>query len=191
MICFVIAMPCEAIPILQYYGLDRIVKSPFPVYCRGDIALIISGIGKLASAAATAYLYGMLRNNEDHLWLNVGIAGHSHFPIGTFLIARKIRDESSGQEWPILHSIELTLAQGDILTVDHPQSIYTSEWIYEMEASGFYSIARMLTQPQLIYTCKIISDNLESSLHNITANAASRLVHQNLSIIDNLTSTIT
>ena len=56
MLNFVVALPCEARPIISHFGLQAL-DSPagFRLYNRERMRLIVSGAGKIPAAAATAY----------------------------------------------------------------------------------------------------------------------------------------
>ena len=83
MIHFVVALPAEGKPLIDRYGLRRrTLRSDYPIYEGNDITLIVSGIGKVAAAAATACLHASTNDHRPGVWLNVGIAGHSQRPVG-------------------------------------------------------------------------------------------------------------
>lgn len=144
------------------------------------MCLIVSGTGKIASAAATAYLGAITPTAAAPLWLNVGIAGHAELPLGEPVIATRITDQGSGQAW------DLSRSGGDILTVDKPRENYELPWIYEMEAAGFCGAASRFAPVEMIHCLKIISDNRRRPIRDITADLVSKLVEENLSAIDTL-----
>ena len=58
MINIIIAIQCEAKPLLKHYGLKGSTDhGPFRIYEGEDMRLILSGIGKIAAAAATSYAF--------------------------------------------------------------------------------------------------------------------------------------
>lgn len=181
MIYFVVALPCEANPLLRHFRMSLVTKRPFPIYRRSEIALVISGVGKIAAAAATAYLYAYMGNFSGR-WLNVGIGGHRLLPLGKGVFASKIKDEASGAKW-LLPQNNLWETE-KIISVDRPQTDYTQICIYEMEAAGFYSTAIRFASRQQIQCFKIVSDNCTSSIAQITKNQIQAWVSGNMNTID-------
>ena len=57
----VVALPSEARPIIDYFSLMQRASDPFGLYANADekVWLILSGVGKTKSEAATEYLAGM------------------------------------------------------------------------------------------------------------------------------------
>src|SRR3989338_8741295 len=142
MVNFVIALACEARPIVERYELKAIPRSePFRVYEGNGKRLIVSGVGKIRTASATAFLHAFSGALRNQVWINLGIGGHSERAIGEGVLAHKITDHASGQSWypPIL--FEPPCATESILTVDRPETEYREPWVYEMEAAGFYDTA--------------------------------------------------
>ena len=94
MIHFVVALPAEGKPLIDRYGLRRrTLRSDYPIYEGNDITLIVSGIGKVAAAAATACLHASTNDHRPGVWLNVGIAGHSQRPVGDGVRTRRSRHD--------------------------------------------------------------------------------------------------
>ena len=84
-ICWVIALKSEAIPIISQFKLSLLSNELlFPIYKNQKIrhALVISGIGQINAAAATAYLASQCNAEKWTAWVNVGIAGYSEGSIG-------------------------------------------------------------------------------------------------------------
>ena len=66
------AFKAEANAFIEYYDLKNKSSSKlFPIYENKDCYLIISGPGKIAAAAASAYLYQYCKEQEDQLWCNI------------------------------------------------------------------------------------------------------------------------
>jgi hypothetical protein len=81
MLRFVVALASEARPIAGRYRMRAAAEGgPFRVFAApdGDAWLIVSGMGKAAAAAATAYLHLLAGGAPGRVWLNVGIGGHCH-----------------------------------------------------------------------------------------------------------------
>ena len=97
---FVVAHSHEARPIIDYYRLIKDKQhTGFNVFKNNQTRLIISGQGKINAAAATAYLGGMRALNvSPGMWVNVGVAGHPDYSLGSLWRANKITDEFSGRK---------------------------------------------------------------------------------------------
>lgn len=178
------AFRAEAAPLIDHYKLKQSAKDTlFPIYEGDDCTWVISGLGKTAAAAATSYLYRYCGEPRDQVWLNIGIAGHRHFSLGTVALAHKIIDVATNQVWHPRQSQEHTIATADLHTVDQTEFNYKDNALYDMEAAGFYSIASKCTTRELAQCCKIISDNTDLPANNSTAKRATRLIAQALPII--------
>ncbi len=192
MLNLIVALKCEANHLIQYYGLKHVSgKSSFPVYENDDIVLIISGPGKVASAAATAFLYAQTGQQTNCGWLNLGIAGHKARAIGEGVLVHKITDYASKKSW--YPSIVFTpkCESDNLVTVDQVEERYAENTIYEMEASGFYDIASRFSTVELIHCYKIISDNKLNSVSKISEKFVSELMFSNMEIINSLVQEIT
>ena len=99
MINIVVAMPCEAKPLVEHFALQRNSQlHAFPVYASTDMTLITSGVGKVNSAMAVAWLAGQ-QQTRDQQWLNIGMAGHASHKPGTLLVANKVTDMATNRSW--------------------------------------------------------------------------------------------
>ncbi|MFT5350175.1 MAG: nucleoside phosphorylase, partial [Gammaproteobacteria bacterium] len=169
---------CEALPLIQHYDLKYHADSDlFNVYANEPkhISLTITGIGKLASAAGTIYTYTLLDANFSDIWLNVGIAGHCSFTIGDVYLANRIEDAGSGQVWYPQIVIDKNIPTANLLTLDRPSTKYDLS-IFDMEASGFISVACRFATAELIHSVKIISDNKENPAGKFNPDMVSKLI---------------
>jgi hypothetical protein len=66
------ALTAEAKPIIGYFHLKCIVRRPFNIYLKNDIALIVSGLGAQKSKEALQYALKLFNPQKA---INVGIAG--------------------------------------------------------------------------------------------------------------------
>ncbi len=187
MINLVTALPAEAAPIIKHWRLKKSNRThPFTLFCRDDIRLVVSGIGKCNSAAATAWLAGIESSyrQRNSVWLNIGIAGHAALTTGTLVCANRVLDASTRQSWyPTLINNPFTKA--GIQTVDQPVSDYPAELVVEMEASGFYPTALKITTSELAQCFKVVSDNTANPLSAVTADTARTLIGDHLSTVEN------
>jgi hypothetical protein len=185
MINIIVAFPAEARPLTGHFRLRGSNSSgPFPVYRNETLCLAISGIGKVACAAATAWLQGIHQGNPPAGWLNIGIAGHASHEIGDAYIAHRITDQANGRSWypPQVHA--LRLPSENLLTVDTPETAYCGDALYDMEAAGFYPIACRCATAELVQCFKIVSDNRNRPLTNVDTGRYSELVSSRLGDIE-------
>lgn len=187
MINIVVALACEASPIVQHFRLKKLKQDhPFPIYDNGKIALIISGLGKVAAATAVGYLHALFAISRPSVWLNIGIAGHRFHPLGTGLIAHKILDHASGQSYFPCFTFEAPCLTTDVISVDQVEADYKYEAAYDMEASGFYAAAARFSTGELIHCLKVISDNQAFPAEQISKHLGQELVANHLLLIEDL-----
>ena len=160
MLCFVVALRPEARPLLDRYRLEPLADRPFRIYRRDDLALVISGIGKVAAGAATAYLQAHLRSTSERplAWLNVGVAGHGRRPVGEAVLAETVRDDGSGRSWRLPIPFDAPVATSGIVTVDRVERTFAEPVVYDMEAAGFVATARRFAPAELVQCLKVVSD---------------------------------
>jgi len=154
----------------------RQVQSAFPLYGNDGMALVVSGTGKIASAAATAWLAGFTGEDRRAAWLNIGIAGHATHDIGTGLLVNRITDCASNRSWypPQVHDLDIPASS--LLCVDAPENDYRADALYEMEASGFYATACRFTSGELVQCFKVVSDNRQQPGTGINAKFCRQLL---------------
>ena len=189
MINIIVAFPAEARPLAGHFRLrGRDSSGPFPVYHNEALCLAISGIGKVACAAATAWLQGIQRGQSPSGWLNIGIAGHASHAIGDAYIAHRITDKANGCSWypPQVHG--LRFPSENLLTVEVPETGYRDDALYDMEAAGFYPIACRGATAELVQCFKIVSDNRSRPLTAVDTGSYSELVSSRLGDIESLVS---
>ena len=185
MINIVVALQCEARPLIQYYRLrGNPEKNGFSLYHNEDICLVISGIGKINAAAATAYQYAITGKLSHCVWLNIGIAGHCKMQPGEAALANKITDAGTQQSWYPGIIIAPPCQTASVITVDNAENDYTSSALYEMESSGFYATASRFATTELIHCFKIVSDNPDNPSHNITEKSTEELISKHVETID-------
>ncbi|HGX92475.1 MAG TPA: hypothetical protein ENK35_04080 [Candidatus Tenderia sp.] len=191
MINIVTALQCEAKPLIHRYQLKG-QNSPagFRIYENRRMRLIVSGPGKLASAAACTYLYARHGEEQDQAWLNLGVAGHTSLPLGRPRLMHKIIDGGSDQRWYPPLVFEPPCPGATCLTVEQPQQHYKDDLCYEMEASGFYASASRFSSSELVQVLKIISDNRDHPISEITEKQVVTMIEAQLPLIDRLIQTL-
>ena len=178
MIHFICALKCEASPIIDYYKLKHFQKADlFTIYSNDDrgISVTITGIGKLAAAAATSYSYTMLECGPGDVWLNLGVAGHRSHAIGDIYLANRIEDAGSARVWYPQVVINTEIPTASLLTLDHPCTDYNDS-MFDMEAAGFIATACRFAKAEFIQSIKIISDNQEITARKIAAKTVRDLI---------------
>lgn len=191
---FVVALRAEARPLIDRYQLVACLPG-LPGEPGNDGAfrcfdgrhgsghsLVISGVGKVAAAAATARLH----ENRLDVWLNVGIAGHRDRAPGELVRAHRVTDAGTGERfYPTLLGLPHIDTEG-VTTVDVPETVFNSGDLFDMEASGFYPTALRWSTSELVQCVKIVSDNLETGTGGVTVERVSELVERNLDVIDEI-----
>lgn len=155
-------MMCEAAPLIEEFDLTK-TDSPFPLYCNQNIALILSGVGIVAAASATAH--ALTRYPDSVLW-NIGVAGTDNpiIAIGTLFGIRKLIASYNDKVYH-LTSPDLGTEAQSLKTVFR---MYESKGdvgrnLYDMEATAIFESARTFLPPERIKFLKIVSDYCDGS----------------------------
>lgn len=164
MLYLVTALGAEARPLIEHFGLRRDKRArPFPIHRGDNMALVVSGVGKTLSAAATAYLWAT-GGEEEGAFLDLGIAG-SRRAVGEAVLAHTVVDRGSGRRWYPSMVLAPPCPLGSVVTVDRverdfdePQGEDAESPLYEMEAAGFFATASRLATAELVHCLKIVSD---------------------------------
>ena len=179
----VVAMKREATPLINYWDLKENSKK-FYSNKKKKINLIISGIGKKRAENATIYLAEKTNNNS--FFLNIGIAGHKNYKLGEIILISKITDNKTKYSWYPSLLWKTKIKKTPLITVGFPKIRYTTNFLYDMEASGFFKGAREFVGPEMVQCIKIISDNKKSSILNISSNKIENWINNKITIIDKL-----
>ncbi|MDN5276579.1 MAG: hypothetical protein PWR01_544 [Clostridiales bacterium] len=178
MIYIVTALPCEASPIVKKYDLKRDdACRHFPLYRSDGMFLIVSGVGKMASAIATAYLIAQNVKRDEAgaeeglAIINIGVCGtlNQRYPIGTPLLIHKVIDHETGKQYFPDILIEHPFEEGSIEThndVVRREDVLSGRVelqadLVDMEASGFFQAASRFLAPHQIYVIKVVGDYLD------------------------------
>ncbi len=183
-VCIATALHCEAGPLIERYRLKRRLDISAYQYYQGEgMALIVSGIGKVAMAGAVAYAQAQQRANHPSIWLNIGIAGHPRLPVGEARVIHKIGDESGRCWYPPLVA-KPPCATDAVLTVTKPLPHYPGNVLYDMEASAFYETAVRFVTGELVQSFKVVSDNLENPAGKLKKQQVSDLIAAQLASLE-------
>ncbi len=180
MLVWVAAMHCEAKPIIDYYRLKKSrVDHAFDLYQGDQMLCVISGIGKAAVAAASAWVAALNREQPALAWINLGTAGSAQHTIGTALVINKITECNTNYSYYPVPPIDTNLESAHCLTLNQASSEYQPEHLFDMEASAFFATATRFSSAELVQCIKVISDNLKQHTGR-DKTRVSQLIAQNI-----------
>lgn len=188
MIGIVTALKCEAGPLIRYFGLNKNPwKREFPIFRSRDMILIISGTGKIRSAAAIAYLLKQITEPQKGVYLNIGICGAMNRErIGELYYIKKVTDAETGRSYFPAIELHPPFPEAVLTTVNRPptQPLPADETftLVDMEAAGFFETASRLLPGGQRFCLKIVSDHLENT--RLSRSFVSGLIEQNLPKVD-------
>ena len=142
--CWVIALRAEAAPIIKFLKLKYVnAQSSFTIYANQELghALIISGVGAIKSAAATAFLKAYFNIKNYASWINLGIAGYFAEPVGKLYQAIKVFSTVHQRTFFPGFRFSKIIPGASLLTVDRAETGYNNPVLYDMEAFGFCEVA--------------------------------------------------
>ncbi len=177
---WVVALKPEAQAIIENQSLHHSASlsgAGFQVYenREQDQRLIVTGLGKVAAAAAVVWLAA--QTGEPALWLNFGVCGHLERPVGDLVRAGRVTDTAIDKSWyPMAIGLWKGIDAVEVCTVDQPCTDYPeARKCVEMEAAGFISAALRFTSVEWVQVIKVVSDNKETDLVELNAAAISRV----------------
>ncbi len=185
-ICFIVALPAEARPLIAHFKMRKCVHPFLNVYQGSDFTLLQCGIGKLNAAASTGALLQFLPYTDA--LINVGIAG-GQYAMGDRVLALSVRDAGSNRTWfPHLPPGRLLsdIACAEVCTVDKPSDAYEENTVFDMEASGVFSAANTYVGSAFIHCLKVVSDNPDNPIDNINPTNVSLAIEQSIPDIEKL-----
>jgi len=187
-----VALECEAEPLIAHYDLQRVTDAePFRLYEGDRVTLVVSGVGKVAAASAAAYSFAFRGGRRNSAWLNVGLGGHAEHSVGERFLAHKITDHATGRSWYPPQVFKPPCRTAPLLTVDRPERAYEGPFVHDMEAAGFYATACRFATAELVHSYKIVSDNRECSVDDVSPQLATRLIEASVDEIDLLVGHLT
>lgn len=181
MLCLVVALAAEARPLLAFHRLQGVRGHPYRICAGEQTHLIVSGVGKVAAATATAYLRALV-GDTPAAWLNIGIAGHGNQAVGTALLAHKVVDAASGKPFYPTFTAPPLCRTTLLHTVDLAQPA-VGDAAYDMEASGFCEAAQRFVTSERIHCLKVVSDNPQSSYQTLNAEKVEALIESQLDMV--------
>ena len=181
MLCLVVALAAEARPLLAAHRLQGVSGHPYRICAGEQTHLIVSGVGKVAAAAATAYLRALI-GATPAAWLNIGIAGHGSQAVGTPLLAHKVVDAASDKPFYPTFTTSPPCRTTLLHTVDRAQPA-TGDAAYDMEASGFCEAVQRFATSERIHCLKVVSDNPQSLYQTLNAAKVEALIESQLDTV--------
>lgn len=163
----IMAMSLEAKSFVQGLNMDLIETVPFPVYRHRDIGLIISGIGRVRAAAASAYF---INRYSPEMLINMGTAGSNikDLTVGSFFSISSVFDgDLALYRGPEYHEYKMEtfpgLSSATLLTSDRPSITFEERSmaakkadLSDMEGSSFAQVCSLFNKKGYIF--KIVSD---------------------------------
>lgn len=178
MIHIVAAMHAEVRPLIERWNMKRDLSfNGYDLFRCDDIALILSGIGKIKSAIATTRLLATLSDGEKCCVVNLGICGApAKIERGTLLWINKLTDQASHRRFYPDNLVKHGLAEASLITYDRVLNSgeQASAEPVDMEASGFFEAANAVLPTSHIAILKLVSDHFD--LSQISPDLVSKLV---------------
>lgn len=166
MLIWMCALHCEAKPIIDTYRLKKSTRHPgFDMYLNDQIACVVSGIGAIPMAGATAWAAALLEGKSTLGWINLGVAGHRDLPVGTPVIANKIQSPHNPAAIYPVHLIRHGFTSLPVISLSGENTDYHACAGYDMEAYAFMQTARHFSSLEFCQSIKVISDNRTSAPH--------------------------
>ena len=182
---WVVALKAEAEIILDEYNMNFDPEfTLFQVFRNFEKTrwLILSGIGRHNSAAATTYLYMISQASRSTSWINLGIAGSGKGHYGDLCLVNKISNNSSSNTYPATMP-KVTFHKMNLFTTDVPLIDYTFHELIDMEGSAFYDITNKLSGREFICLIKVISDGPNNNIKDLNKFKIRELIKLNIANI--------
>lgn len=201
MLTFMVALQCEAKPLIDLFKLKKVFSKPFDFYCSeqadgNTIELVVSGIGALAMSCAVGWVGGQpLPTNRkagvsQRVWLNIGTAGHASRSLGDVVLVHGAGDEVQQRcHYPSLVAKWAGQTEA-VLSVSAPSNVYPGGAAVDMEAFAFFNAALRLSDSELVQSLKVISDNETSGVEGLNAQKLTDFIAMNMNSITSFSSSL-
>ena len=182
---FLVALKHEALPIIDYFELTLNNKKYGNIFSNveNNVFLIIAGIGIENSKKAVNYLK-QLNYNKDDIWVNIGIAGHKTFKVGSIYEVKKVIS-SNYENTFFTNSFYNEVPTSTVCCVNKEEKKYNNKYLYDMESYGFLEALDSLTIKENIFMFKVVSDNLQFKPKSYK-NFAISFISKHIRKIDNI-----
>lgn len=161
MVNFVIALHCEAEPLIRRFALKPCGQlGRIAFFASPHIALAISGVGRVQAAIATTALAHRCDSPQrPRLWINLGICGHPSLPLGSPLFAHSIGSGRSATRFYPQPLVDPPWPGHPLVTCNRPEANYPASSAVDMEAHAFFAAAAHVASSEAIASIKVVSDN--------------------------------
>jgi nucleoside phosphorylase len=187
---WVVALKAEAEIILDEYNMNFDPEfTLFQVFRNFEKTrwLILSGIGRHNSAAATTYLYMISKASRSTSWINLGIAGSGKGHYGDLCLVNKISNNGFSNTYPATMP-KVSFHKMNLFTTDVPLTDYTLHELIDMEGSAFYDITNKLSGREFICLMKVISDGPNNNIEDLNKFKIRELIKLNIANIKTIVS---
>jgi nucleoside phosphorylase len=190
------ALFCEAKSLIEFYKLKKNIDiAAYDIFENHDktIKLIISGIGPVNAAAATAFIFCYGGNNKNDLFLNIGIAGSYNLEFGKIYAVSKIINIDNGKKfYPPFLKFHKSLENRLLNSYAKAQLNYQiADSMVDMEAAAIMEAGLRFVEIEQIQFLKIISDNKFKQVRDINAEMVESCINNNLGKIVDFVSLFT
>ena len=182
---FLVALKHEALPIIDYYELTLNNKKYRNIFSNVEknIFLVIAGVGIQNAKKAVTKLQ-QLNNNKDDIWVNIGIAGHETFKVGSIYEVKKVISSYNKNTF-FTNSFYNKISTSTVCCVNKEEKKYNNKYLYDMESYGFLEALDRLTIKENIFMFKVVSDNLQFKPKSYK-NFAISFISKHIRKIDNI-----
>ena len=187
---WVVALKAEAEIILDEYNMNFDPEfTLFQVFRNFEKTrwLILSGVGRHNSAAATTYLYMISKASRSTCWINLGIAGSGKGHYGDLCLVNKISNNGFSNTYPATMP-KASTHKMNLFTSDVPLTDYTLHELIDMEGSAFYDITNKLSGREFICLMKVISDGPNNDIEDLNKFKIRELINLNIANIKTIVS---
>ena len=187
---WVVALKAEAEMILDEFNMNFDPEfTLFQVFRNFEKTrwLILSGIGRHNSAAATTYLYMISKASRSTSWINLGIAGSGKGHYGDLCLVNKISNNGFSNTYPASMP-KVSFHKMNLFTTDVPLTDYTLHELIDMEGSAFYDITSKLSGREFICLMKVISDGPNNNIEDLNKFKIRELIKLNIANIKTIVS---
>lgn len=180
----------EASPIIGYFKLKRdMTINSYPVFVNKEIALIVSGIGKVKSAMAATFLISKYRLTGSDVLVNIGFCGAQagKYPLGTLLLINKVTDWDTGKDYYPDVYIGDDLPKESVACCSKPVGDNGNQYegnLFDMESAGIMEAAYKFFNTQQIAIIKIVSDFLTPE--NLDKQVLRSYINTNIPILERI-----
>lgn len=187
----IVALDCEARSLIDAYRLKKRGSKPFAYYCSQDnrLQVIVSGIGAVRTAAATAYLASKQAATQAY-YLNLGIAGCQDANLGELYYCHKISDAVRQSRAYPHKPKNIDCATKALVTVAIEQDAYPDKDLIDMEGAAFFQAASLWVPEGQVHVVKLVSDTKTDERNAISKAAVIQWMQAQQTAIDAIVQTL-